>query len=670
MVRIFFIAVLFFLQPLCGIAQSQGKFQVQQFNTENGLPSNGIKGLQWDEKTGFLWVATEAGIVRFNGQEFKTYSSKDEPHITNERILFLVKNNHGNIYTADNTGNIFRVDKNKLSFLESKHIYGNARSNTIYLPVSERLYKSIDNFDKPVSYSIQFSEILPISDSSGFILHSGNLSFFSDKLKSPIPVSISMRPASSFKCGNEIFFSDQENNIYIFDKQSYHLTKTDIYFENGFYPGGKEKFLFAWENGMQSPVLFTGNKAWKISYENGRLNADLITDQVPQDALIRYVQYDDKRKMLIIGTDSKGLIIIDRDLVESVRYEKAGISQRTSYYSQVELKNGNILTNEGHILGNNIADGSVLPVTGKFSTTIFLMGDSILWFVKPNQKLKYSCLHSYNYNTGVTRVFEKIKEDYQLVMATSGNELYMAKESGIYRFANDTLDLLYAYPPDKRSRLHYDMQEIEPGVLGIAACNSLVRFNIQSRKLDTIFSSGNYCVRTIWQYKQYIFFGTYGEGLFIYSNGVVKPLPLDKNKYLLFTHCFMKDDNGYCWISTNRGLFKASLDELTAVAEKNSTGVYYYYFGKNDGMNMTELNGGCNPCALRMKNNAISFPTMDGLLWVDPEKATPVLPEGEIYIDEISVDNKPHNPDSIQFEELHAKSSELYRHGAIKKIFI
>jgi hypothetical protein len=52
-------------------------------------------------------------------------------------------------------------------------------------------------------------------------------------------------------------------------------------------------------------------------------------------------------------------------------------------------------------------------------------------------------------------------------------------------------------------------------------------------------------------------------------------------------------------------------------------------------MEMTELNGGCTPCALRLKNNTISFPTMDGLLWVNPDYAIPVLPDGDIFIDEI-----------------------------------
>jgi ligand-binding sensor domain-containing protein len=72
---------------------------VQQYTTDNGLPSNGIKGLQWDERTGFLWMATEAGIVRFNGVDFKSYTKENMPAIGSERMLFILRNNAGNIYT-------------------------------------------------------------------------------------------------------------------------------------------------------------------------------------------------------------------------------------------------------------------------------------------------------------------------------------------------------------------------------------------------------------------------------------------------------------------------------------------------------------------------------------------------------------------------------------------
>src|SRR5579859_1818044 len=54
-------------------------FSIQHFSTDNGLPSNGIKGLQWDEKTGFLWIATEAGVARYNGADFQVFNKASSP---------------------------------------------------------------------------------------------------------------------------------------------------------------------------------------------------------------------------------------------------------------------------------------------------------------------------------------------------------------------------------------------------------------------------------------------------------------------------------------------------------------------------------------------------------------------------------------------------------------
>ena len=88
-------------------AQSSGAFHIEVYNTDNGLPSNGIKGLQWDNETGFLWIATEAGIVRYNGRLFKTFTADDGPHLTNQRIIFLLKNNAARIFTSDDANHLF-----------------------------------------------------------------------------------------------------------------------------------------------------------------------------------------------------------------------------------------------------------------------------------------------------------------------------------------------------------------------------------------------------------------------------------------------------------------------------------------------------------------------------------------------------------------------------------
>src|SRR6185369_11405519 len=142
-----FLFSFFILLSFLGFAQNSD-FHVGYFNTESGLPSNGIKGLQWDDQTGFLWIATEAGIVRYNGMDFKIYSKDDDPQITNARILFLVKNNAGKIYTADASGNLFYVQKNNLKFFEKKILNSDSGNNFISASVSDLLYKTQLDFKK------------------------------------------------------------------------------------------------------------------------------------------------------------------------------------------------------------------------------------------------------------------------------------------------------------------------------------------------------------------------------------------------------------------------------------------------------------------------------------------------------------------------------------------
>ena len=72
----------------CLILPAQPDYLVERFTTDNGLPSNGIKGLQWDEQTGFLWIATEAGITRYNGVDFVTFSRANTPELFSEECSF------------------------------------------------------------------------------------------------------------------------------------------------------------------------------------------------------------------------------------------------------------------------------------------------------------------------------------------------------------------------------------------------------------------------------------------------------------------------------------------------------------------------------------------------------------------------------------------------------
>src|SRR5690349_7399334 len=94
------------------LAQNEPNCYVERFTTENGLPSNVISDLQWDDETGFLWMATGVGIVRFNGMDFKVFDKENIPQMAMNRMLFALHDNAGNIHIADQLWNTYVIQKN------------------------------------------------------------------------------------------------------------------------------------------------------------------------------------------------------------------------------------------------------------------------------------------------------------------------------------------------------------------------------------------------------------------------------------------------------------------------------------------------------------------------------------------------------------------------------
>ena len=122
----------------------------------------------------------------------------------------------------------------------------------------------------------------------------------------------------------------------------------------------------------------------------------------------------------------------------------------------------------------------------------------------------------------------------------------------------------------------------------------------------------------------------------------------------------MPDGKGFCWISTNHGLFKVSINALITAYENNLPEIYYHYFGKDDGIFNTEFNGGCQPCALKLSNGLFSFPSMNGLVVFDPAVENALPPAGQLFIDEIWVDTLlREHADSSMFCEIYPDVKSL-----------
>jgi len=640
-------------------------YQVQRFTTENGLLSNGIKGLQWDEHTGFLWIATEAGVARYNGEDFLTFSRTNTPNLRSERMLFMLKNRQNRIYTSDKDGNIFFVMDNRLQFLGQAHLNDQHSSFKLMgLAASGKLFRqSAEQSPPDFGFYFPVEQSIPISDTNLLVSCRDSLFNYTYGRTKPSFLCTLEKGSWLFNLAGQLFMYTRSHGFYLLTSDSLHKTPVSCTRPPGSAPLITGITRIFWDYGMTSPILLTGPNAYTLDYKDHRLVANLICPAVPTDVIFRCAKYVPEARILVLGTESRGLVIIRPRQIRSIPKPDLMMQQApTSYYSQIPMPNGAILTSRGDFLGGPTPPASQIPVwTGRekykpyFNNFILQTPDSILWYSRNDT------MYTYSYRTHrTTNIFDG-KGAITDGFVRSGGRMYLANAIGIATVQNGTINYLHRHPlPAVSDNAPFAMEELLPGLLLIATCNGLLRFDTHTLKVDTMLGHSIGCVRALWKYKSYLFIGTYGNGIYLWKNGVMKRIPGDKNDYLSYAHCFMPDGQGFCWISTNKGLFKASPEDMIEAYEKDIPEIYYQYYGRNDGMEITELNGGCTPCAITLHDSILSFPSMDGLVWVDPRMPLKQLSSGRIYIDDCYADDKKINPTSLLVPDLPAGTRDIF----------
>src|SRR5471030_1583076 len=110
-----FITPFFSVTPALTQSDSVNGYSVQHFTDENGLPQNSINDLLFD-KDGYLWLASQVGLVRFNGSSFQLYYPDDKP-VMQSNIVYLGKNDKGTIYFQTGDHNLYCYPGNNSQFL-------------------------------------------------------------------------------------------------------------------------------------------------------------------------------------------------------------------------------------------------------------------------------------------------------------------------------------------------------------------------------------------------------------------------------------------------------------------------------------------------------------------------------------------------------------------------
>ena len=594
--------------------------------------------MQWDESSGFLWIATEAGLSRFNGIDFVNFTRANTSFISSERIRFMVRNKNNQIRAADMDGNVFSISENRPTLLYdhnklSKNLAKDWEYRLVGAGIADSFF-SLGPIPTPNRIAFPFAQLLPLTSFAAILINpQGTVVGMNLKDKK-------VEKWSGWGADNIVGFETQ-GTIYVQKKGTEYLyqwdRQTNRLIQSSLLTPNKNARIF-WETGMEMPIAIDGKKAWVLSSKNNEAIFEEICNDIPNLGQIKYIQYSSKKGLLFLGTTSRGFAVVRANRIRQIKKAKADPADITAYYSQWEWKKGSILTNEGHVVGDHVKEKP--PIKGRLGFSIYEEGDSLVWFSTGQKNKAGSVLHTINRKTGKHQVYDKIDIFNVFALNRWKNQPLIGNHNGLGLIKGDSLSLLF---PASTSKIEhataFNILEAEPGVFYMATCSGWIRFNLNRKIVDTLLKLPGYCIRSQTKIGDYIFIGTYGKGIYIYRNGKLKNIPLDKNLFLLYAHCFVTDKNGYVWISTNRGLFKAQAKEMIQAFENENSSVYYHYLGRNDGMQMTELNGGCSPCAMKLQDGTLSFPSMDGLVWVHPEISEPLMPDGPLFVDRIQVDN-------------------------------
>src|ERR1700741_869264 len=135
-IKAIFVFVLF-ISAETNAQQHNEWFLSKVLDNNNGLLQNSVSSLYFDTKTGFLWMTTESGVVRYNGQESLVFDRRIVPDMKTVRMSAIFPTINEGIFVMDRGGMLYKIRDESIR---------EVKSDSIKWPTFLNTFKFIGNF--------------------------------------------------------------------------------------------------------------------------------------------------------------------------------------------------------------------------------------------------------------------------------------------------------------------------------------------------------------------------------------------------------------------------------------------------------------------------------------------------------------------------------------------
>ncbi|MBS1669246.1 MAG: hypothetical protein JST58_17885 [Bacteroidetes bacterium] len=638
-----FLLLILLFGSLPSIAQKEDTWSLFKIlNSENGLPQNTVHSLYFDQSTGFLWIGTDGGLVRYNGNNIKQFNQSNQPGLTTPRIYGIYKNTDGKIVVMDKNGAVLELVKDGLLINKNLKLSKVPDTRLLFKIPSKIFLKQNPGFQEKYSFDSTVLAFYFISDST-FIYQTKDSIVVTGN--HPFALHLKSEPTEYFKIlkitEKKIELLSDYGRLYNINLEK-HIVETsriDLKLAKG------ERIFVYYSEFNQETYIVHKNRLYVMADEDPTNHLDFLCElpNLPQNIITIYrLAY---QKIILVGSLEQGLYMYKQNLAKTYQTEdlslfvgnKALIPQYSqtnrdqsldNLYSCSMLDPNHVFTNTGIIL--DLRDGHFqLSLTKRVRTaTNILHRDTI--YSAWGYYLQRLALESGSLKNLSPIFFEVTTCQYDSV----ADKIWLGNRTGGLGYLEDNQFKPFAQNETK-SKLIF-IKRLKK-MLWVHDNKNIWVIDESKKKFIPICSFKSPSLRDLYvDQENNLWISTYGDGIFVYDLNKKKlyHCKADANNFLLFSHYIIEDEKDNFLIPTNNGLFYLSRKNLLETSKDSTKQLYYYYFNKENGLASNEFNGGSNPSYNRLPNGDVLLPSINGLVRLNSNSILPPT-RYPIYIEKI-----------------------------------